>query len=571
MLTKTIQGMGASEGIAVGPVFRYEVHRLVVDRRQVDDVKHEATRLDAALAQARQELQRLSAQAQADIGADEAAIFEAHAMFLDDPELLERVHTTIETLQMNAEYAWQEGTEHYIAALRAIGDEYLSARAADVEDVAQRVQRILQGGGTQSITLTEPVVIVANDLTPSDTVTLEKTKVLAFCTATGGPTSHVAILAKALGIPAVVGLGEEANQLATTAQVIVDGTSGEVLIGPDEATIAGYRQRAGSLSQKRQGALKSTGQPAVTLDGVRVEVVANIGSPADAIEALQYGAEGIGLLRTEFLFLERETGPDEDEQTAVYRAIFQIMGRRPVVVRTLDIGGDKPASYLSTISEMNPFLGVRGARLSLTHTDVFQAQLRALLRAGAGHNLKIMFPMIATLEEVYAVQEQVEQARAMLEASGMDYAQKVEIGIMVEVPSAALMADVLAKTVDFFSIGTNDLAQYTLAADRTNAGVSKLADALHPSVLRLIRVVIEAAHAQGKWVGLCGELAGNPLATPVLLGLGLDEFSMTPKAIPVVKQTIRHFSASEVRNIAEHALALSSATEVRAYLESVAL
>ena len=573
MRTKTIRGMGASEGIAIGPVFRYEAHGLVVDQRQVDDVQHELARLNAALAQARQELQRLSVQAQADIGASEAGIFEAHAMFLDDPELLQRVQATIETQQANAEYAWQEGTEHYVAALRAIGDEYLSARAVDVKDVAQRVLRILQGGGVQTITLEEPVVIVANDLTPSDTVTLDKTKVLAFCTAEGGPTSHVAILAKALGIPAVVGLGEEASQLSNAGRVIVDGIAGEVLIEPDMATVASCRQRAESLSRKRNEALKTASEPALTLDGVPIEIVANIGTPEEAVEAPHYGAEGVGLLRTEFLFMERETAPDEDEQTAAYQSILQTMGQRSVVVRTLDIGGDKPASYLKMHPEMNPFLGVRGVRLSLAHPDLFQIQLRALLRAGAGHNLKIMFPMVATLEEVYAVRKQLEQARATLEARSADYVRKFEVGIMVEVPSAAVMADVLAsapEAVDFFSIGTNDLAQYTLAADRTNTGVGKLADALHPSVLRLIRMVIEAAHARGKWVGLCGELAGNPLAAPVLLGLGLDEFSMTAKAVPLIKQVIRRFSDTEARNIAERALALGNATEVRAYLASVA-
>lgn len=570
MPTKAIRGIGASAGIAIGPVFRYEIEKVVVDRRQADDVDVEIAHLEAALLQARQEVQALIAQAQKEVGAGEASIFEAHEMFLDDPELLQLVKTGIETEHHTAEYAWYEGIEHYAAQLRAIGDEYLSARAADVEDVGQRVLRILHGTKGQTTELAEPSVIVATDLTPSDTVTLDKRKVVAFCMAKGGSTSHAVILSRALGIPAIVGLGEELNQLHNGIQVIVDGTAGEVLIEPDTATIAKYSRQAQLLSQVREDAFKSTHQPANTLDGMRVEVVANIGNLENAAEALEYGAEGVGLLRTEFLFLDREAAPDEDEQTAVYRSIMDLMEQRPVVVRTLDIGGDKPAPYLGMPQEMNPFLGVRGVRLSLAKPEVFQVQLRALLRASQGHNLKIMFPMIATREEIQAAREQIAQAEASLEAQGVGYAQKFEIGIMVEIPSAAVMADILAGDVDFFSIGTNDLAQYTMAADRTNAKVTTLADALHPSVLRLIRMVIEAAHARGKWVGLCGELAGDPLAAPVLLGLGLDEFSMTSRAVPLIKQAIRHYTIAEAREIARQALSLGSAAEVRNYLASVA-
>lgn len=570
MLPKMLHGTSASEGIVVGPVFFYERRSLVVERLQVADPAFELGRLQTALTQARQELQQLSAQTQVDIGASEAEIFEAQALFLGDPELLQKVHLTIESQQVNAEYAWRKETEQYVLALRIIEDEYLSARADDVEDVSQRLLRVLQGVDAETTMPDEPVVVVARDLTPSDTVMFDKTKVLAFCVATGGPTSHAAILAKALGIPAIVGLGEEVSQLVAGTQVIVDGGSGEILVEPDTATVASYLQRAQILAQGHLEAFKSADQPAITLDGVRKEIVANVGSPEDAQEALQYGAEGVGLLRTEFLFLERETAPDEDRQTAIYRTIFQTMEQRPVVVRTLDIGGDKPAPYLSLLPEMNPFLGVRGIRLALAHLDLFQTQLRALLRAAHGHNIKIMFPMVATSEEIFLVRAQLEQAQAALEQKHADYAQTIEVGIMIEVPSAALMADRLAEEVDFFSIGTNDLAQYTLASDRTNGSVSKLADALHPAVLRLIRMVIEAAHARGKWVGLCGELAGNPLAVPVLLGLGLDEFSLAPRGIPVIKQAIRHWSVTEARAIAEQVLALRNAAEVRVQLEAVA-
>lgn len=569
MLAKTFYGTSASEGIAIGPAFLYQKRVFTVEKQEVENSHSELVRLEAALQQATQELRHLATQAQAAIGASEAEIFEAQALFLEDPELLRNVHRHIESQGVNVEYAWSQETAHYITNLRAIGDAYLSARADDVEDVAQRLLGVLQGYEAELLLPTEPVVVVARELGPADTVMFDKTKVLAFCVATGGPTSHAAILARALGIPAVVSLGDEIDQLTRGTQVIVDGASGELLVEPDSATVADYHRRAELLAALRQEALKSIDQPAVTLDGTRVEIVANIGSAEDAQEALQYGAEGTGLLRTEFLFLEGETAPDEEQQEKMYRTILEIMGTRPVVVRTLDIGGDKPAPYLNQISEMNPFLGVRGIRLALAHPALFQEQLRALLRAATGRNLKILLPMVATIEEITAVRTQLEQVQSALEGEQRAYAKNVAMGIMIEVPSAALMADVLAEEVDFFSIGTNDLAQYTLASDRTNGSVSKLADALHPSVLRLIRLVIEAAHARGKWVGLCGELAGNPLAVPVLLGLGLDEFSMVPKAIPVLKQSIRRWKITDARGIAEHVLALRNAVEVRAYLESV--
>jgi len=569
MTITAIRGIGASPGIAVGPIFRYEAGKVVVAQRHVEDVQHEIAHLDAALKQAREEIHALLLQARENIGSKEAAVFEAHELFLADPDLLQQVHASIQTQAINAAYAWQEGIARYAAQLRAIGNEYLAARAADVEDVAQRVLRILEGIHAPTSKLTEPAVIIATELTPSDTLLFDKEKVRAFCTATGGATSHVAILARALGIPAITGLGTGINQLHNGMQVVVDGTTGEVLLEPDTETLTAYHRRAETLAQMQQDALRLAQQPAVTLDGIHIEVVANIGAPEQAAEALTYGAEGVGLLRTEFLFLEREAAPDEDEQVAVYRSVLETMGTRPVVVRTLDIGGDKPASYLSMPTENNPFLGVRGIRLALAKPDIFQTQLRALLRAGVGHTLKLMFPMVATSEEVRAIREHLQRAVATLAAQDASYTEHLEVGIMVELPAAALMADTLVELVDFFSIGTNDLAQYTLAADRTNPEVVTLADALHPAVLRQIRMVIEAAHARGKWVGLCGELAGDPCAIPVLLGLGLDEFSVTPRSVPLVKQILRSYSKQEAREIARQALALSNAAEVRAYLLSI--
>ena len=570
MSTQTMRGISASAGIAIGPVFRYEMREQAVEERRVEDSAAELARLEAALARAKTEIGELAERTRQEVGSGNAGIFEAHEMFLDDPELLEQVRATIATRHINADYAWKESTEPYIARLRSLGDEYLAARATDVEDVARRVIRLLHGGEQRATQLEQPSVIVASELTPSDTVTLDKQKVLAFCTARGGATSHVAILAKALGIPAIVGLGAAAGQLRDGMLVIVDGTTGELILAPDDATVAAYRQRAATLAQAQAEAQAQAREPAITADGKRVEIVANIGSPDDAASALACGAEGVGLLRTEFLFLDRDTPPDEDEQVAAYSAIMEAMGQRPVVIRTLDIGGDKPAPYLDMAAEANPFLGVRGLRLSLVHPEVFQAQLRALLRAGAGHNLRIMFPMVATRAEALAARQQIATAQAQLAVRGATFAQQCEVGIMVEVPSAALLADVLVDTVDFFSIGTNDLSQYTLAADRTNAAVAPLADALHPAVLRLIRTVIEEAHARGRWVGLCGELAGDPLALPVLLGLDLDEFSMSARSIPLIKQAIRRCSLAQAREIARYALALGDAHEVRAYLRQLA-
>ena len=569
-MSTQLQGISASPGIAVGPVYVYTLQHIVVDRQPGQSAQVELDRLAAALATARQQLEVLTERARQGAGADEAAVFEAHQLFLDDPDLLDRVHALIEQESVKAEYAWQTGTNHYAETLSSIGDEYLAARAADVRDVSQRVLRILAGASSEVTGPQAPSVIVAEELTPSDTVMIDKSEILAFCTARGGPTSHVAILSKALGIPAVVGLGESFNALKKDLTAIVDGGSGTVLIEPDESIRVEYRQRAAALQQLRAAAEATAHQPAITLDNVRVEVVANIGSLSDAQAAIEIGAEGVGLLRTEFLYLDRADAPGEEEQVETYRAIFDMLGQRPIVVRTLDIGGDKPAPYLKMPPELNPFLGVRGIRLCLAKPDVLHTQLRALLRAGEGHNLKIMFPMVAVLEEVIEARRHFDQVRRDLEVQHVKYAQQVEIGIMVEVPAVALNARTLAEAVDFFSIGTNDLSQYTMAADRTQSEVATLADAFNPAVLQLIKMVIEAAHARGRWVGLCGELAGDPLAVPVLLGLGLDEFSMGYRSVPIVKQAIRRCSLDQSRQIAATALSLPTASEVRSYLKSIA-
>jgi phosphoenolpyruvate-protein phosphotransferase len=420
---------------------------------------------------------------------------------------------------------------------------------------------------TPTADLTTASVITADDLTPSDTVMLDKSLVLGFSTARGSATSHTAILARGLGIPAVSGIGPEILGVKKGTHIIVDGTHAEVLIDPDEATENQYRQRIEAEHTLHESAMKHSQEPAITKDGVRLEVVANIGNVDGAHSALEKGAEGVGLLRTEFLFLERNSVPTEDEQYQAYKAILDVFGKLPVVLRTLDVGGDKEISYMGLAAESNSFLGQRALRLCLVRPDIFKPQIRAALRAGIGNNLKMMFPMVATAQEIRDARKIMKECIQELETEGIPFAENIEIGIMVEIPSAALVADQLAKEVDFFSIGTNDLSQYTMAADRTNPKVADLSNAFYPAVLRLIRDVIKAAHAEGKWVGMCGELAGEPLAAPILLGLGLDEFSMNPPMIPLLKQILRGLNAKEMKSIADAALQLESPQQIENYIK----
>ncbi|MBC7251154.1 MAG: phosphoenolpyruvate--protein phosphotransferase [Anaerolineae bacterium] len=562
---KTLRGIAASRGIAIGPAFHFRRADLSFERYTTKDPAAEWARFQAALQTACEQLAEVYAQAEAESGAEQAAIFQAHALILEDPELLEAVQTAIEEQGLNAEAALSDAVEMYVQMLESLDDEYFSARAADVRDVAARLLRILLGvAESPAEGLTAPSIILARDLTPSDTVLLDKSLVLGFCTAEGGATSHTAILARGLGLPAVVGVGAEVLEIPDGALLVLDGDEGVLLVEPDEKTVEIHRRRQEKASALLAQAQKRAGEPAVTHDGHRVEVVANIGSVAEAEVALESGAEGVGLLRTEFLYMGRSSLPDEEEQYRVYRAITDQFGERPVILRTLDIGGDKELACLDLPREMNPFLGLRAIRLCLARPELFKPQLRAALRAGAGRNLKVMFPMVSTVDEVRAARAILEECRADLLAEGHAVAEEMEIGIMVEVPAAALLADRLASEVDFFSIGTNDLSQYTLAADRTNALVAPLADAFHPAVLRLVRDIITAAHAQGKWVGLCGELAGEPLAIPILLGLGLDEFSMNAPVIPLAKEIIRTLTLDQAREVAAATLELDSPEAVRA-------
>ncbi len=560
---RTLRGVAAAPGLSAGPAVVWRDTAVVIPRATSRSPAQESQRLAAARGAAREQISQLKASVSTTASPEEAAIFDAHLMFLDDAALLEKAQAAIDA-GTTAEAAWMDGIEFFAAQLAHLPDPTLQARAADVRDVGRRVLDQLLGRPAASLDLRAPSVVVARDLAPSQIASLPVARVLAFCTAEGGPTSHTAILAKAWGKPAVVALGKAVLEISDGVQLLVDGSRGEVVIDPDEETRQAFALRRQQSEKVAASALAAAGEPAITLDRRRVEIAANIGSVGDAAHALEYGAEGVGLLRTEFLYLDRQSPPTEEDHLAAYKAILQVMGTRPVIARTQDIGGDKTVPYLDLPKEANPFLGWRAIRISLDRPEVFAVQLRALWRASPGHDLRIMFPMIATPDELRAAKAALDRARLDVAASNQAVAARVQVGMMVEVPSAAVLADQFAREVDFFSIGTNDLTQYTLAADRTNERVVSLSDACHPAVLRLIHQVVESGHREDRWVGVCGELAADADAVPLLLGLGVDELSMAPQRIPAVKVIIRQWSYTRAKQLARQALALSSATAVRA-------
>ncbi|WP_410174737.1 phosphoenolpyruvate--protein phosphotransferase [Nostoc commune] len=566
-----LSGIAASPGVAMSttgfayaPVVHYQPTHISITEYHVEDVKLEWQRLEAAIHTARQEIQAVFSQASLQIGDAEAAIFDAQLLFLEDPVLLEAVKERIFKNHLNAEAAWQAVVDEVATSYRTLEDSYLQERVDDVVDVGQRVLRLLVGNADANLHLEEPAILVATDLSPSDTARLDPKKVLGICTTSGSATSHSAIIARTLGIPAVLGIDAQVLHLADGTLMALDGESGRAWIEPESHILDLLAAKQEAWQTAQQQAQATAHQPAITLDGRQVSVFANIGSIKDVQVAVANGAEGVGLLRTEFLYLDRTSAPTEEEQLAVYQAIAQVLDHRPLIIRTLDVGGDKPLPYLRVgFPEANPFLGWRGIRFCLDHLDLFKTQLRAILRASVGHQIKIMLPMIASVTEVRATKVILGEVQAELNQAGISFDAAMKVGIMVEVPAAVAIADQLADEVDFFSIGTNDLSQYVMASDRTNPRIANLVDALHPAVLRMVQQTIQAAHSGGISVGLCGELAADILATPILLGLGLDELSVNPQSIPGVKQAIARLSIVESEAIVVSALQQDSAEDVR--------
>ncbi|ODA16168.1 phosphoenolpyruvate--protein phosphotransferase [Geobacillus thermoleovorans] len=567
-MEKTIHGIAASSGIAIAKAYRLETPHLAAEKRTVADVEAEIARLEAAVAKAKEELEAIKQHALEKLGEDKAAIFAAHLLVLDDPELLNPIKEKIKTEQVNAEYALHETASFFISMFEGMDNEYMKERAADIRDVTKRVLAHLLGVTISNPSLiSEEVVIIAEDLTPSDTAQLNRQYVKGFATDIGGRTSHSAIMARSLEIPAVVGTKAITAEVQNGDIVIVDGLDGQVVVNPSPELLARYEEKRARYEEQKAEWAKLVDQPTVTADGVHVELAANIGTPDDVKGALANGAEGIGLYRTEFLYMGRSELPTEDEQFAAYKTVLEQMGGKPVVVRTLDIGGDKELPYLHLPKEMNPFLGFRAIRLCLEMQDMFRTQLRALLRASVHGNLKIMFPMIATLDEFRQAKAILLEEKEALLRQGVPVANGIEVGMMVEIPAAAVMADQFAKEVDFFSIGTNDLIQYTMAADRMNERVSYLYQPYNPAILRLISYVIDAAHREGKWVGMCGEMAGDPIAIPILLALGLDEFSMSATSILPARAQLKQLAKEEAARIKETVLSLGTAEEVVSFVK----
>ena len=572
---KVLRGIPVSAGVCRGKILVLDrPDDTSIPRRELSEAEltGQLRRFEQALTETRHQILEVQGKVSQGMGAQDASIFDAHLLVLEDPTLIDEVTKFIHREKVTAEYAFHQVAEKYSATLAAIADEYLRERAADMRDVSERILQNLLGRREEIDLrhLQEPCIIISHDLTPSRTAVLDKKVVLGFATDVGSKTSHTAIMARSLRIPAIVGLGDASRQLHTGQYALLDGYNGQLVLNPTDQTLFEYGQlvrKQVSLEEKLRDAYD---QPAVTLDGVRFTLSANIEQAADAEAVLASGAEGVGLFRTEYLFINRDSLPTEEEQYQAYRQIATALKPSAVIIRTLDLGGDKFLSHLQIPQEMNPFLGWRAIRYCLQEKEIFRHQLRAILRAAVEGNIKLMYPMISGLDELNQANALVETCRAELRAEGIPCAAQLEIGAMIEIPSAVLAAGALAKRVKFFSIGTNDLIQYTLAVDRLNEKIAHLYEPTHPAIVRLIKMTADAGRARGIWTGVCGEMAGEPVLTPLLLGLGVDELSAAPSLVPRIKHLIRRLKFSDCKELAAFALKSESAAEILARSEQLA-
>lgn len=563
-MSNYINGIAASDGVAIAKAYLLVEPDLSYDSEKIRDVDAEIAKFQNAIETSKVELTKIRNNAEKNLGADKAAIFDAHLLVLDDPELIQPIEDKIKNEQVNAPTALSDVTGQFITIFEAMDNEYMKERAADIRDVSKRVLAHILGVELPNPSMIdESVVIIGNDLTPSDTAQLNKEFVQGFVTNIGGRTSHSAIMSRSLEIAAVVGTKSITQEVKQGDMIIVDGLTGEVIIDPTEDEVIAYQNKRERFFEDKKELQKLRDEETTTVDGAHAELAANIGTPNDLKGVIENGAEGVGLYRTEFLYMGRDEMPTEDEQFEAYKKVLETMEEKRVVVRTLDIGGDKELPYLNLPEEMNPFLGYRAIRLCLDQPDIFRPQLRALLRASAYGKLNIMFPMVATIKEFRDAKALLLEEKENLTNEGIEVSDDIEVGIMVEIPSTAALADVFAKEVDFFSIGTNDLIQYTMAADRMSERVSYLYQPYNPAILRLVQQVIDASHKEGKWTGMCGEMAGDEIAIPLLLGLGLDEFSMSATSILKARRQIKGLSKNEMEELAQKAINCATSEEVQ--------
>lgn len=535
----TLTGKSVFGGVEIGKIAFYKRNNQQVKRWRVEDTEAEVTRFEVAKASAVAQLQELYEKAMKDVGEENAMIFEIHQMMLEDLDYLESIIHIITNQQVNAEYAVATTADNFAAMFSAMDDAYMQGRAADVKDVSERILNILTGAGNAMFSTDEPAIIAADDLVPSETVQLDKKRVLGFATMYGSSNSHTAILARTMNIPAIIGLGEELKEEYDGAYAVIDGFDGKIYIDPDEETLVLMKEKQAKDREKKLLLQELKGKENVTLSGQKINIYANIGNTSDVGSVLQNDAGGIGLFRSEFLYLENDTFPTEEQQFQVYKTVAENMAGKKVIIRTLDVGADKQAAYFNLPQEENPALGYRAIRICLTQTDIFKTQLRALLRASAYGQIAIMFPMITSVWEVRRIKEILEEVRAELKADGIPYNEEMEIGIMIETPAAVMVSRELAKEVDFFSVGTNDLTQYTLAIDRQNPKLDDFYDPHHPAVLAMIQMAADSIHAEGKWIGICGELGADLEMTETFLKMGIDELSVSPSMILSVRKKVR--------------------------------